>query len=797
MYPSIEMFQRAAEQGEIDVHVLERKFQSWLDQTSLPVPRDEAEQICRSLLWEDPPHTVESIKEWEPDIHHSLDELKYKEMIVIQTLSDHLPKLNQRLNHQMIKWCKLFLDRFQAIYQMPYREEGLFGAWRKMSRIDPALKKSERMRLAELPDDAEEALLHGLTSLGIEKTNWVEYLEAHLLELPGWAGMVKWQSQQEEAHHHLLLEYLAIRLSLEWAMIAPLLPLSPVKMTNKDDLCRALSAMIHYGNMSQTRWEKLTPHELTNQLIFYDYFIRIERNHLWQETWEDTYEAKIKQAITSNKNVQTKEPDAQFLFCIDVRSEPIRRQLEQEGPYETYGSAGFFGLPIRIREFESDQTHASCPAIVAPLHEIAEVADPNQMTKYLFRKNIWKLTNETFKKMKQNFLACLYLPEMSGLWLGLNSFVRSISPLKAGWLFHQAKEHKKKPVTHFTVDRSNDIGRSGLTVGFSQEEKVRYVKQLLISIGLTESFAPLVVVCGHESASENNPYASSLDCGACGGRAGAFNARLFATLCNLPEVREELNREGVHIPDETVFVAAEHITTTDEIRWLEVPSLSGKSQIAFERLEKVLPNMRKKAGAERSEQLTGLGKPLRNIELDLQRRAVDWSEIRPEWGLAGNAAFFIGNRERTKHCNLEGRVFLHSYDWEQDQAGTVLNDIINGPVTVGQWINLQYYASTVDPHYYGSGNKATQTVTAGIGMMHGNSSDLMIGLPLQSIAASDTRLFHSPLRLLLIIEAPESVIELLLSTNHVFKQKVKNGWIRLSSLDPLCKKWTKWDYTRV
>lgn len=799
IYPSASMILSAKSKGEIDEAFVEMALQRWLDSHSFNIERDVAERYCHAALKLDPlPSNLLSSRKLEKlaDEFSGLntDRIENSSM---QPISLHIEnqdgeRLINILDHHVIKWCKLFLDDSQAGWTMPNREEGFYRAWHRLIQYDPALGKKQRESLKGWPQEAHLALQESLFALEIPESEIQTYLEGHLLSLPGWAGMMLWRSRQSSHELTLLTEYLAVRISMEWALIRSYLPLTNQRFEKKVSITALLASWIHWGGLTLEEWSQMSAAEQNEYLSFAFRFDEKLRRKLWLEAWEQTHSDRLSQKLAS-KQCETnnkKSALAQFAFCIDVRSEPFRRQLEKEGPFETIGIAGFFGLPIATRELGSSDSHSSLPVILEPQHRIKESADENELKSYQQRKQAVNSLSYTFKMLKQNVLSSLLLPELSGPWLSLQMVTRSFVPGAVRFIRNLRETWLRKPNTTLSLNHVHNT-EAEIPIGFTEEEKVNYVRQTLKMMGLTKNFAPLVVICGHGSKSTNNPYAAALDCGACGGAAGGFNARVLASLCNLHEVREELSSEGIKIPEDTVFVAAEHNTTVDELHWIYVPELPEAAQEAFDRIEAIMPKVSHKANAERLAQLPNFQKKHKNPKAEAHRFAEDWSEIRPEWGLARNAAFIIGQRELTKDCDLEGRAFLHNYDWNQDESGDLLANIIAGPGTVAQWINLQYYASTVAPHYYGSGNKATQTVTAGLGVMQGNASDLLAGLPWQSVMQSDQEVYHSPLRLLIVIQAPSEYVKRLLNKDSVFREKVQNGWVRLASVDPEGR-WENW-----
>ena len=172
----------------------------------------------------------------------------------------------------------------------------------------------------------------------------------------------------------------------------------------------------------------------------------------------------------------------------------------------------------------------------------------------------------------------------------------------------------------------------------------------------------------------------------------------------------------------------------------------------------------------------------------VEKRSVNWAETRHEWGLARNASFIVAKRDLTKNIDLDGRSFLHSYDWRIDEDGSALNLILTAPMVVAQWINSQYLFSTINNVAYGSGSKITQNIVGKIGVMQGNGSDLMHGLPLQSVFSSDLESYHQPLRLTTFVHAPTKLIDQAIHKNEILQKLFGNRWVHIFCLDPISNK---------
>jgi hypothetical protein len=320
---------------------------------------------------------------------------------------------------------------------------------------------------------------------------------------------------------------------------------------------------------------------------------------------------------------------------------------------------------------------------------------------------------------------------------------------------------------------------------FSPQEQVAVVENALRVMSLTRDFARVVMLCGHASTTENNPYASAYHCGACGGNPGGPTARVLASLANKATVRRELLNLGIEIPNDTWFVAGEHNTTTDRITLFDLEDMPEGHGPDLIQLQNDLEAASLLNTQERCGRLPGApSSPKSMITANhVWKSSRDWAQVRPEWGLSSNAAFVVGRRSLTEGLSLNGRSFLHNYDQSQDTTGKALETIMTAPLVVVQTINFQYFFSATDPWAYGSGTKVLHNVVSGIGVMLGRNSDLQTGFPMQSLTTGTDR-YHEPLRIVTVIEADTESISAIISRHDILKNFFNNEWMYLVSCHP-------------
>ncbi|EMA04161.1 DUF2309 domain-containing protein [Haloferax denitrificans] len=650
-----------------------------------------------------------------------------------------------RVDRVLTKWLSAFLDEGQAHWPMPDREDGFYSAFRSMAPHDGRIPDDGLV--ADLPESPVEAIEAAVASY--PESQWVPIFEEQLAALPGWTGFIKQRAadggEWQSAYPISLVGYLAARLALLDAFGVDIAP----STGSKSDEAEAAD-------------------ELAEAFLT-----------AWEASYRDEVVDRVAAESEALENGDTAgRPDAQLVFCIDTRSEVIRRHIEDTGDYETHGYAGFFGVPMEYRGYDAEVAVDACPPIVDPEHRVSEVPTGGEAEATHDRwSRLREAAGEAIEALKTNPATAFGFVESAGSGYGVALAARTLVPGRVADLLGTADD--AVPDNHEFCDQVVHHQHSyagDLPVGLTDEEKVEYAANAFGLMGW-EEFGRLVVFAGHASETANNPYDSSLDCGACAGNPGGPNARVLAAICNDETVKAELRDRGFDIPEDTVFVAGQHNTTTDEIELYDgdVPESHAED---LDQLRADLAVAREHAAAERT------GADGSAAVGEAERRAADWAETRPEWGLAGNAGFVIGPRELTSDLDLDGRAFLHSYDHSTDPDGDALEAILTGPMVVTQWINAQYYFSTVDNAVYGSGSKVTQNPVGNVGVYQGNGGDLMTGLPLQSLMAADDRPYHQPLRLSTIIHAPVDRVTDVLADHAELTELLDNDWLSLTVVDP-------------
>lgn len=716
----------------------------------------------------------------------------------------------------LIKLSSVFLDQGLAYWPMPHRDQGF---WSASLQILGQSFGGGSVGLRRLPEymkicnslGAVEAVVQLLEILGVDEAEWARVLEAELLALPGWAGLM-YQLEMDptlapnEKVRASLMDFVAVRLLLTVAATASVADETQNwrvgRATSHDAasvrLARAASFFdaAQLVGLSSQVMSRLQASELEQLIEEIDRFGNWERRRVLHLAYERRHERQILLPLGKHRERSSTDgvcpvvgrPAAQAIFCIDEREESIRRHLEEtDFEIETFGAAGFFGVAVNYKGIDDAHGVALCPVVVKPRHAVEERPKTGEQARFgrrLSMRRLWARSVRHWFVASRSLVRGSVGTSVLGLFQLVPLAGRVLSPRHysqlLNWLDDSmlpgpstelAFEHEKAKTSH---------ADEGLLQGFTVAEKIDRVASMLGAAGLKKDMARLVFVLGHGSTSLNNPHESAHDCGACGGRRGGPNGRLFAAMANHREVRSGLVARGVVIPEDTWFIGGYHDTCSDGLDLYDLSAVPETHAADLARVHKSLDRARSLSAHERARRFEAAawGIDANGGRQHVEERAQHLAEPRPEYGHCTNAVCIVGRRSTTRGLFFDRRAFLVSYDASQDAENQSLAALLGAVIPVCAGINLEYYFSFVDNEGYGCGTKLPHNVTGLVGVMNGYESDLRTGLPWQMVE------IHEPVRILFVVETSTERLLATIEKNPLLWEFLSKRWIRLAAMDP-------------
>lgn len=668
--------------------------------------------------------------------------------------------LNSQVHPILFRLLSNFLDQGISRWSLPKEGEHFWACITRLAQnsLIPLYPLNEVFVHDLLHKSPDEVIHTCLSKIVGDEDLYEQYLLEMLLGHPGWSGMVSVIEQNPTtllAYREISLkELIAVELCLELAFL--------LKKKGHE-----------FPNIAEVKHPESTP-LLKDNAISPKIPLRLK---VWHEAMEWSLHSELLIALkTSNPVINNNSiSEAQALFCIDDRECSIRRNLEEVNPaIETFGAAGFFGIDFFYQGLDDAYPVAQCPNIITPKHLIKESSDKPKPAPNPKLKNIKHMHFSAHSMLRGLFytqtLGLGYAARMAWDVFRPGSKVpkiRALSEVDTHSQLHLLRE-------------SDEPTPEGHLLGFSLTEMADKLTGLLRNIGLTDHFAPLVVVIAHGSSSVNNPHFAAYDCGACSGKPGAPNARAFAWMANHEPVREILRERGINIPASTRFIAALHNTSRDEITYFDLHLLEEHPAPGLSAFQTAMTEALDRNAAERCRWFELAPQKQGNAiaHNHVRERATSIFEPRPEYNHSNNLYAIVGRRQLTRDLFMDRRAFLHSYDPQTDTEGEIMARILGAVIPVCGGINLEYLFSRIDNSVYGAGTKLPHNVIGLLGVANGVEGDLRTGLPHQMIEV------HQPARLLIVIEQTTEIVDKTISKLGALKEWLDNEWVRVVACHP-------------